>query len=360
MAINKKTAKSFPHKRQNITANKYIEEERAWDKLVLRSSQEPNYIQSSAWAQTKADSPWQTSRLVIDISGHSALPMQVFSRSVPALGKMHYAPQVTGLTSTVVPTITDAIRRDYSDGMVFKLELYQPYSKDLIQDFKNNGWKQGNSVQYRDSVIVDLSGSQEELFARLKKRARWEVRVAERGGVNVEKTNVSPDQRNLLAGLINDTGKRTGAFFRSRDYLNNYWQLFHKTGMGDLYLAWHGKDLLAGAYVIKYGQRAWYKDAGSVGHESKLMASRYLQWQIMKDLQTQGIKHYDLSGIPSSEELATSHMKGLYTFKTGFSDNIVKYMPAMELPLNNRYKLWPRSETHFLRLYSGLKKDFWY
>ncbi len=348
------------NKRWKLTNKQTIDDDRAWDDLLLDKTQEPNYLQSSTWANTKAGSPWKASRIIIETSNQSTLPLQVFSRTVPGLGKVHYAPQVTGLTRAAISAITEVIKDQYSDGMVFKLEPYLPDNKDLIQDFSSKGWRIGNGVQYRDSVIVDLSGSQDELFARLKKRARWEVRVAQRGNVKVEKTDNNQDSRDLLAGLISQTGKRTGAFFRSATYLNNYWQLFHDAGQGDLYLARHGKDLLAGAYVIKFGNRAWYKDSGSVGHESKLMASRFLQWEIMKDLQKQGIKHYDLSGIPSEEELATSHMRGLYTFKTGFSDNTMKYMPAMEIPLNIRHKLWPKSEQHFLRLYSGIKKDFWY
>ena len=90
------------------------------------------------------------------------------------------------------------------------------------------------------------------------------------------------------------------------------------------------------------------------------MAPRLLQWEIIKDLRHQGVTKYDFSGVPSPEEAAASHMKGLYVFKTGFSNDLTAYMPALELPLGPLYKLWPKAEPQFLRLYSGFKKDFWY
>lgn len=345
-------------KRKAITAQEYTEEEKAWDEAVLSLGGTPHYMQSSAWGQSKARSQWPVSRLAVGVHNQK-LPVQVFSRSVPGFGRLHYAPEVSSVTKNTIPSLTNEIQNNYK-GMAFKLELYQQYDENLIEAFQKNGWVRANSVQHRTSVIINLNGTEEELFASMKKRARYEVRVAERNKVRVEKVEITQKRLNILAELMGITAKRSGAFFRKDSYTNRYWHSFNNAGLGSLYFAWHDMDLLAGAYVVNYGPTAWYKDGGSVRHKSNLMGPRYLQWEIMRDLQSQGLKYYDLSGIPATEDVEKSSMKGLYVFKTGFSNESVKFMPAMELPLSKRHQLWPKAEHHFLRLYSGFRKDFWY
>lgn len=344
---------------KTFTGPQYTTDDKAWDELVLTTFKDPHYIQGSAWAESKKDSPWRPSRLLAHVA-HGDFPIQVFSRAAPVFGRMHYAPEVVGVTAENLPDITLQLRDRYREGMLFKLELYQPYSEELIAAFQENGWVRGRSVQHRNTVIVDLKGTEEELFARIKGRARYEVRVAQRNGVHVEKVEATQENLDKLASLIDVTAERTGAFFRSHRYLNKYWHSFADAGQGSVYFAKHGDDIVAGAYVITYGKTAWYKDGGSVRQNAKLMGPRLLQWEIMRDLQSQGTKHYDLSGIPAKEDIEKSTLRGLYAFKTGFSEETTRFMPAMVLPFSRRAQLWPKVENNFLRLYAGIRKDFWY
>lgn len=345
-------------KRKLVTTEEYTAEEKAWDDLLLNSN--AHFMQSSSWGESKSKSQWPVSRYIA-YTQDGVLPIQVFSRTVPGLGRVHYAPEVCGVNKTNIGALTEQLKKQYGKGLVFKLELYQPYSEDLIQAFKALGWVGANSVQHRNSVIVDLDqASEEDLFMSLKKRCRYEIRLAKKNGVRVEKVDITDDKLNLLSSLMNATAKRSGAFFRKNSYTNKYWHAFAGSGQGSLYFVWHDMDLLAGAYVIEYGKNAWYKDGGSVRHKSNLMGPRLLQWEIMADLRKRGIKHYDLSGVPAEEDIENSSMKGLYTFKTGFANTTTKFMPAMELPFGHRYPAWPKFEHQFLRIYSGFTKDFWY
>lgn len=347
------------NKRKSVTIHNYSSEEKAWDKLMLETNRTPHYIQSSAWGESKTRSQWPVSRLIA-YTENGILPIQVFSRTVPGLGTLHYSPEVSGITADNIPTLTKQLYSQYGKGLAFKLELYQPYSERLVKAFENSGWVQGRSVQHRNTIIVDLKGTEEDLIGRLRKRARYEVRVAQRNNVRIEKVSVTPERLGLLATLMNITAKRSGAFFRKSAYTNRYWQSFANTNQASLYFAYHDMDLLAGAFVITYGNGAWYKDGGSVRQKSNLMGPRFLQWEIMRDLQSQNIEFYDLCGIPNLEDLEKSSMKGLYVFKTGFTNETTRFMPTMELPFGKRYPIWQKTENDFLRLYSGFTKDFWY
>ncbi len=334
-------------------------DDKAWDKLLLSLPDGADYLQTSSWAKSKLNSPWRVSRMVVK-NRATELPVQVFSRTVPGLGKLHYAPQITGLGSDIIPALTEQIRQNYKSGFAFKIEPYTANSEELTEAFKQNGWRIGNGVQYRHTVMVNLDVSEDELLASFKKRARYEIRIAQKNKIKVGKVPVNQANIKLFFDLIGVTAKRSGAFFRSQHYLAKYWHIFSAAGQGDLFFAWHGKDLVAGAFIIKFGNHAWYKDGASTREHANLMGSRLLQWEIMRSLKTEGIKHYDLCGIPAPDEFENSFMKGVYIFKSAFSRESTELMPALELPLSKKYSLWPKAERHFLRLYSGLRKDFWY
>lgn len=340
----------------DVTGDK--EAEQAWDKELLRLKIDPDYMQSSAWAQSKLGGPWHPTRLKM-VAGKHQLPIQVFSRSIPGLGKLHYAPQVTGVMPAILPELTKQVRDNYR-GLAFKLSPYMPNSEELTNAFKNNGWKIASDVQYRHTVIVDLSPSHDEILASFKKRARYEIRVAEKNKIKTEKVEASPENLKTFYNLITVTADRSGAFFRNQDYLTKYWQLLSQKDQGSLYFAWYGKTLVAGAFVIKFGKNAWYKDGGSTREHADKMGSRLLQWQIMQDLKAEGIIHYDLCGVSSPEQLETGFMKGVYIFKTAFSRKIDFLMPTFELPLSKKYALWPKTEPQLLRIYSKTRKDYWY
>lgn len=345
-------------RRKNIVSNDDSQEEEAWDKLVTTNSR-CHFMQSSAWGRSKSQSKWPASRFVV-YTHDNFIPIQVFSRSVPSLGRLHYAPGVSGVTVDNIKTITSQIIRQYGKGLVFKIELYQDYDKNICEEFIRCGWKTGASVQHRHTVIADTHGPEEEMFNRLKSRARREIKVAQKNGVEIIKSAVTPERLDVLASLMNVTAKRSGAFFRSRDYNNKYWNVFAEKHQGALYFARHDIDILGSAFVIRYGKNAWYKDGGSVRQKNNLFGPRLLQWEIMKDLMDQGITQYDLSGIPAEKDIETSSMGKLYPFKTAFSKNISELMPTFELPLGRRYSMWPSAEQQFLRLYSGFTGDFWY
>lgn len=326
-----------------------------WDKELLARAP-AHYMQSEAWAESKSGSPWHVFRFAMP----SKLPVQVLARIAPLLGEVQYAPQVAGITADDVATLTQQIRTENQRGMLFKLELYQAYDEALIEAFKRAGWRRTGRRQPEYSVLVDLTGSLDEVSARFKKRARWEIRVAERAGVKVERAELTKENFDTFRRLLVETEKRSGAFFRSREYMDAYWNAFNARGQGRLYFARLGDELLSGAYVIEYDKTAWYKDGGSVRDTNNVYGSRFMQWEIIKDLHAAGVTCYDLSGISPPNDKNHANMAGIYTFKTAFARDITRFMPAFDLPLSSRARLWPKLEKQYIRANSQLHHDFWY
>jgi serine/alanine adding enzyme len=330
----------------------------AWDSAVLAGQPDPHFMQSDAWADTKVHTPWKVSRLGADAS---PLPVQLFRRGVPALGTLLHAPRVAGVKKDAVPALTEAVRRHASaKDFAVKLEFFQHDDDEMLAAFLENGWMRTRASQYRFAVALDVSGTEEEAFARFKKRARYEVRSAEKAGVTVERVPLTEENISTMVGLVNVTKDRSGAFFRDRNYLSTAWNAFAGHDQGALYFASHEGEILAGAFVFTYGTTGWYKDGGSTRSKPKLMAPRYLQWEIIRDLRNSGITRYELGNIPAPDAVESSSSAGLYRFKTAFSDSTVRYLPAVELPLRGTQKLWHTQEHRYLGAYSRLRHDYWY
>jgi lipid II:glycine glycyltransferase (peptidoglycan interpeptide bridge formation enzyme) len=139
-----------------------------------------------------------------------------------------------------------------------------------------------------------------------------------------------------------------------------YLKKFAEAKQLKLFFAYHDDELLAGSIILTNGDQAWNKDGGSTRTKANLMAPRLVQWEAMKALKKLGVKEYDLGGIPNPVNHQGSSIPGIYIFKSGFSKEYSTLMPTLELPLSARYKLWPKAEKQWLRIYNLFAHNLWW
>lgn len=333
-----------------------------WDKAVLSTQSHPHFMQSAAWGAFKTGSGWTpTHNHLRNASGAEVLAVQEFTRPAFGLGSLVHAPRVSGVTTHNVADIT-AHARSFAGGknVAFKLETYQQNDPELIAEFEKAGWVQSRPSQYRHAVTVELNKTEEEYFASFNSKARNHLRAAIKAGITVEQVPFTEENIAQMLTLVGGTRTRSGAFFRSHDYLRTVWGTFNDYGQATLYLARHEGVVLAGAVVFTFGTHAWYKDGGSIRTKKRLPAPHLMHWTIINDLQAAGYTHYDLGNIPDPNNITDGAMEGLYHFKTGWAPTTDYFMPALEMPLNRFHKLWSRGESKLLAAYSRLRNDYWY
>lgn len=318
-----------------------------------------HFTQSLAWLEVKQRQGWRTECVMAEVEGTSAVPMVVYKRDVPLMGTLCYAPKLSAdLSAGQLSSLTSGLR-EHLDGFALKVELEEAASRTDL-DLENFGWTQSGNVQYKATILVDLQPPEEEVLAGFQKRARYEIGRSEREGVIAKEVAPTREKLALLYELMRITGDRSGCYLRSKEYMLRYWQSFIERGEGKLFMAYHDHDLLAASFVIQIGNRGWYKDSGSVRHKSKLAASRLLQWQIMRTLKENGCRQYDLGGVPPRDLQGSHPMDGLYTFKSGFNPDVTEYLPAYDLALKTRYRLWRIIEPLYVRAYTKVTGNYWY
>ena len=329
----------------------------AWDDRVLAGQSAPHFMLSSTWEAVRSAGPWRVSRRGLGVDRD--FPVLVFERLAEGFGLLAHLPRVSGLGPADVPWFTERVCAERGTAFATKVEVHQPRDPELEAAFAANGWLPTRASQYRHTVIVDTSAAEADILAGMKKRARSEIRTAERHGVVVRRVEPDEGHRRTILELIHATEERSGAFFRTDEYLENVWSAFGRDGRGRLYFAVHDGVVVAGAFVVRYGPNAWYKDGGSVRDHPQLMASRMLQWGVIRDLAADGVERYDLGHVPPPDELEAPG-RGILLFKSAFARDVHEYMPAFQLAHEERAEAWRRGESEFVARHQERTGDYWY
>ncbi|WP_308800112.1 lipid II:glycine glycyltransferase FemX [Agromyces silvae] len=327
-----------------------------WDERVFATHSAPHFMQSRTWAHIRDGGPWAVG--TVELGTATDLPALVFEREAPGAGRLRHIPRLTGVTAEGVPGLTERVRATRGDAFATKIEIYQLRDPRLEAAFADAGWLPTRASQYRFAVVADLSEGADAALARMKKRARAEIRVGERNGVEIERLDVGGPGTEEMLALVRATEERSGAFFRRDDYLRSVWSGFAADDRGHLYLARYDGRVVAGAFVVRYGRRAWYKDGGSSREFPNLMASRLVQWRIIQDLADEGVLEYDLGHVPPPAAEQSSD-RGILTFKIAFAP-VIEYQPAYLLPHAGSAEAWRTGEAAFLADYRAKTGDYWY
>lgn len=184
------------------------------------------------------------------------------------------------------------------------------------------------------TVILDLTKSSDELLAGMRRQTRYEVRRADKLGITVEKSNSEEIFKEFHEAQA-ETARRQGFVPPNLQTL-----LAERTAFGEniwIYVARNaeaeGGRPIAYGLIIGGGKEADYYEAASTDLNRKLPGAYALLWQAMRDLKTDGYERFNLWGIAPAGQ-PNHRYAGVTTFKTGFSGEVVEYVPAHDLVIS--------------------------
>lgn len=180
------------------------------------------------------------------------------------------------------------------------------------------------------TVILDLTKSEEQLLAEMRRQTRYEVRRAEKLGIKVTSSNTEEIFKEFHK-VQTETAKRQGFIPPSLKTL-----LAEREAFGEqiqIYCAEtaDGQPIAYGL-IITSGEEGDYYEAASTDLNRKLPGAYALLWQVTRDLKKNGYRRFNLWGIAPAGQ-PHHRYAGVTTFKTGFSDEITEFVPAHDLVL---------------------------
>lgn len=189
------------------------------------------------------------------------------------------------------------------------------------------------NLQPRHTQVVDLQKSEEGILAQMAQKGRYNVRLAAKKGVEIEKVKeLSAKEIDIFFSLYNQTVNRNQFEGKDKDFFLSYlknckeFSTFYQAKCGD-------GDVLAAAIIIEYGTRATYMYGASGNEHKELMAPYALHFEIMKHMQSKGLKEYDLWGIHRSVEDKEHDWHGITRFKKQFGGKQLDFIGAYDYVL---------------------------
>ena len=354
----------------------------SWNSIISKLPN-PHFLQTFGWGQVKAKYGWipyyaiwtddgkfhvsQTTDNLSQITGHCVaaamiLKKQILNRGFAARLSILYAPkgplldwENAGLRDRVLNDLQSFAKKQ---GAIFLkvdpdilLGRGIPQSADDVpdnagqaarSDLKRRGWVYSlDQIQFQNTVLIDLSASEEEMLARMKPKTRYNVRLAEKKGVSLRVGTL--EDFPMLYKMYAETSVRDGFVIRDEEYYKTAWGIFMRSsGLPSAVplIAEVNGETVAAIFLFMFAERAYYVYGMSRNLHREKMPTYLLQWEAMKLAKAGGCTAYDLWGAPEIFDESDS-MWGVYRFKEGLGGEVVRTLGAYDFVPNQLwYKLY--------------------
>jgi lipid II:glycine glycyltransferase (peptidoglycan interpeptide bridge formation enzyme) len=332
-------------------------------------------LQTWEWAQVKQAYGWQAMPLIWDRApsrerpetppeGGSLRPAaavmllkkQVVSRGLAARLSIMYAPKGPLLDwsdlSLRIHVLDDLARLAQRSHAIFlKLDPDIVIGRGLpgsagareeadgvavVSELQQRGWRfSPDQIQFRNTVLLDLSLPEDAILARMKPKTRYNIRLAQKKGVAVRPGSV--DELQNLYRMYAETSARDGFVIRDTNYYHNVWHAFVRPATGrdqpcaEILVAEVAGIAVAAIFVFYFADRAYYIYGMSRATHRETMPNHLLQWEAIRRARARGCTCYDLWGAPDAFDTSDS-MSGVYRFKDGLGGELVRTIGAWDFP----------------------------
>jgi len=290
-------------------------------------------LQTWEWGQFKQRWGW-TPRYLLSPNGDAAALVlrRTFS---PLKFSVLYVPKGPALdyanAATVDRVLGDLIALARRERAIFiKIDPDLPAPDQLI--LRDRGWRySAEQIQFRNTMLIDLTPPEDQLLAAMKPKTRYNVRLAEKKGVHIRSGDVT--DLDLLYTMYAETAHRDGFIIRPLDYYRDAWGSFIQSGLARPLIAEVEGEAVAGLILFHFADRAWYMYGMSRNVQREKMPNYLLQWAAMCWAKDQGCTAYDLWGAPD-ELVETDSMWGVYKFKEGLGAAFAPHVGAHDFVIS--------------------------
>lgn len=351
-----------------------------WNSLISRLPN-PHFLQTYEWGQVKAKYGWSRLYAVWDADGSWKVEsdpnlLSTFHLPVAAalilkrqILRNGFAARLSILYSSKGPLLdwtNESLRtRVLNDlqafakkqGAIFLkmdpdvvLGTGVPASEDEVVDnngqlvmneLKRRGWGYASDqIQFKNTVLIDLNPTEEEMLARMKQKTRYNIRLAEKKSVAMRVGTRS--DLPMLYKMYAETSVRDGFVIRDDGYYKTVWTLFMNSSgpTCEPLIAEVDGEPVAAIFVFYFAGRAYYVYGMSRNVHREKMPTYLLQWEAMKRAKAKGCTVYDLWGAPEVFDESDS-MWGVYRFKEGLGGQVARTLGAWDFaPSPLWYKLY--------------------
>lgn len=181
------------------------------------------------------------------------------------------------------------------------------------------------------TIHIVLMPSEKDIFNKLKKNTRYEIRGAQKQGVVVKKSK----DIETFANLWHSSARKRGMWLSLKKEILSIWRSFNPNAQ---ILFAYPKNVsliacrlspVAGVLLARSPSSAHYIYAFSTKQGNKLSSPSLLVWEAIKLAKSKGCKIFDLEGIYDDRYPQTKSWQGFTHFKKDFGGKEVTYPPTL-------------------------------
>lgn len=301
------------------------------------------FLQTPSWASLVRAEGGSTEQVGFWERGELVGTAMVALRQLPGSGHYAYAPAGPVLVNASHLAEALELMVKHYGGRAWFLRL-EPR---LAQVGFGRGWVQARDVQPRATLTWDLTRTPEELLAAMHEKTRYNVRLAERKGLEWRWGGL--ELYDDFWGLLQATAERDGFAAHEPAHYRTLVEMFGglpvpgselSVRLAGIYL--QGRPLAVNLLVLCHGA-VTYLHGASAGHSRNLMAPYQLHWRSALTAKAKGFKLYDWWGVEPERGPASPGWAGFTRFKTSFGGERLEYAGTFDFPYSMLRYRWYRT-----------------
>lgn len=194
-----------------------------------------------------------------------------------------------------------------------------------------------HDVEALDTWILNVNRPIEEIFQDQKKKTRYEIRNAEKLGVE---TFITQDSKYLVEyyEILKDTVQRQGWNAYSLSYIQKEFEAFVKDDMGSMILMKYNNTFIAGGIFVHFNRQTFYHYGASLTAYKDIPAAYLMLWEAIKLSNSRNDTFFNFWGI-TPENRPKHPWEGLTRFKMKFNGVAQRWTQSKDIPVSPKYLL---------------------
>ncbi|MFA6537032.1 MAG: peptidoglycan bridge formation glycyltransferase FemA/FemB family protein [Patescibacteria group bacterium] len=305
-----------------------------WNKFVSHSTM-GNFLHTFEWSEFCEKIYGQVWRFMIEEKDKTVAVFFVYPQVLKIGAKILYCPRGPVIVDdaliskkeifALLNSQIDILAREQS-AWSFKVDIFSNESVFMDLLAENNFTKTRHDLQPRHTLILDLRVGIEEVLKNMHTKTRYNIRLAEKKGVEILVDN---DRVDDFYSLVRKTMDRQKINLYSKKYFTELLKL----PFAKLYLAKFEDKIISANIMIFWQDSAVYLYGASDYDYREIMAPYLLQFSAMQEALQNKNWFFDFWGAAPKNSIGREqNWSGFTRFKMGFSPDaeITEYLGTYE------------------------------
>ncbi len=194
----------------------------------------------------------------------------------------------------------------------------------------NHGCQLGKEIFINHTATLDLTKTEDELLAQMKPKTRYNLRLAQKYGVEVHEDN-SPTAFDTYVRLTKATTERQGFFAHTPEYHRQMWATLYPAGLAHLLVATYQGQPVVTWILFTHQNILYYPYGASSRQHHETMPAYAMMWAAIRFGREHDCTKFDLWGCLGPEADPADPRYGFHRFKLGFGTQLQEFLGTYDL-----------------------------